>query len=579
MLPLLFVLAAAVSFAQAPGIQFHPIVRGLQNPLEIGFSDDNTDRMFILEQVGRIRIVKNGQLLATPFLNIAQRISSGGERGLLGLAFPPGYSSKRYFYVNYTDPQGDTVVARFRVSSNEDVADPGSEEVILRVAQPFANHNGGCIRFGPKDGFLYIGMGDGGSAGDPQNNGQSTNALLGKMLRIDVESGQQPYRVPPDNPFANRQGYRPEIWATGLRNPWRFSFDRETRDLWIADVGQNRAEEVNYQPASSTGGENYGWRLMEGQQCYSPSNCSQTGLTMPVIEYGRQLGSSVTGGYVYRGSRFPSMRGRYLYADFGNGNTWSLTSAGGAVNNALVLASGRTISAFGEDRNGELYAADYSRGEILALTAAIPSVTAQGVVNAASFAAGLVPGSLATVFGTNLTAFPGVVQSGVLPLPTELASTSVTINGAQVPIIATAVLNGQEQINFQIPWTLSGQSQATVVVNANGRVSDSIQISLASAQPEIFAVTRNAAGFTVWATGLGPVDNVQTAGQAPATLTRTTTPAEVFVNGANQPVSFSGLAPGYVGLYQINVTGDPAVTGEVVLSIGSARSKPFPLAL
>ena len=286
--------------------------------------------------------------------------------------------------------------------------------MILQVTQPYANHNGGNLVFGP-DGYLYIGFGDGGSAGDPQNNAQRTDTLLGKLLRIDVESGQPAYSIPPSNPFVSNTAYRPEIWATGLRNPWRYSFDRQTKDLWIGDVGQNRAEEIDFQPASSKGGENYGWRRMEGLGCYPPgSTCDQSGITLPILEYGRQFGQSVTGGYVYRGSSYPALNGFYLYGDFGSGNIWAVQPQGSGWDNRLVLASQRQISTFGEDESGELYLADY-RGEIYRITAGSPSTTADAVVNAAGFAGGISAGSLATVFGTGITAFPASYRGRRFP--------------------------------------------------------------------------------------------------------------------------------------------------------------------
>lgn len=257
---------------------------GVQLPVHIAHAGDGSGRMFVVEQGGRVQLLQAGAPLSPPFLDIASRVSCCGERGLLSVAFPPAFTSKGYFYVNYTNTVGDTVIARYRLGTSPHLADPGSEEIILTVRQPFANHNGGQLAFGP-DGFLYIGMGDGGSGGDPQNNAQNPASLLGKLLRIDVESGGAPYTVPVSNPFINTSSVRPEIWALGLRNPWRFAFDRQTGDLYIGDVGQNAYEEVNFQPATSTGGENYGWNLMEGAHCFRSETCNQAGLTLPVAEY------------------------------------------------------------------------------------------------------------------------------------------------------------------------------------------------------------------------------------------------------------------------------------------------------
>ena len=271
-----------------PSLLLTSPVTGLAQPVTITHAGDGSGRMFVAEQAGRIRIIRNGTLAPTPFLDLGSRISTGGERGLLGLAFPPGFATRQHFYVNYTNPAGNIVIARYRVSvGNPDVADFNSEQVVLVVDHPnFANHNGGQLAFSPRDGYLYIGTGDGGSGGDPNNRAQNGNDLLGKILRIDVETGTPAtYTVPASNPFVGTTGFRSEIWALGLRNPWRFSFDHQTNDLFVADVGQGNFEEVNFQPATSEGGENYGWRIMEGLHCFNPSNCSSNGLTLPVTEY------------------------------------------------------------------------------------------------------------------------------------------------------------------------------------------------------------------------------------------------------------------------------------------------------
>jgi glucose/arabinose dehydrogenase len=321
----------------------------------------------VVEQPGRIRIVRDGTVLATPFLDIATRISFGGERGLLGLAFHPRYGENGRFFVNYTDPRGDTHISEFRASATADVADAGSERVLLTVVQPFANHNGGGLAFGP-DGKLYAGLGDGGSGGDPLGNGQNLGTPLGKMLRIDIDSGL-PYGVPSDNPFVNTPGAFPAIWAYGLRNPWRFTFDAANGDLYIADVGQGEVEEVDVAASPRRGGENYGWNVWEGSQCFSPSTgCPQAGFTFPVLEYRHNEGCSVTGGVVYRGCRMPGYAGLYFYGDycsafvrsfrFENGRAadprdWTQQVGGGLDN----------ITSFGVDGDGEVYIVDQD-GEI-----------------------------------------------------------------------------------------------------------------------------------------------------------------------------------------------------------------------
>ncbi|MEQ8954414.1 MAG: PQQ-dependent sugar dehydrogenase [Gammaproteobacteria bacterium] len=298
-----------LSLVKAQTITPVQIASGLSAPVDIASAGDGSGRLFILEQSGRIRIHDGQNLLVTPFLDIDSRVGSGGERGLLGIAFHPDYSSNGQFFLNYTNNSFDTVIARFQVSSDSNLADPNSEQILLTIQQPFSNHNGGQLVFGP-DGYLYIGMGDGGSGGDPQNNAQNPQSLLGKMLRIDVDSGS-PYAIPADNPFAQDDFTLDEIWALGLRNPFRFSFDRISGDLFIADVGQDAIEEVHLHRVNTASGENYGWRLMEGSQCFNPSsNCNNGALTLPAFEYSHSGGRcSITGGFRYRGKRNSALAG------------------------------------------------------------------------------------------------------------------------------------------------------------------------------------------------------------------------------------------------------------------------------
>jgi len=357
--------AAAVVTAW-PNISLIKMNGGLVHPVHITHAGDESGRLFVVEQGGRIRLVRADTLLAAPFLDIADRVLSGGERGLLSVAFPPHFASSGRFYVNYTrQPDGATVIARYLVTTDPDIADHSSEEVLLVISQPFANHNGGQLAFGP-DGFLYIGMGDGGSGGDPFKNAQNPGSLLGKMLRIDVETGAAPYGVPLTNPFVHSPGHQPEIWALGLRNPWRFSFDRQTGDLYIGDVGQGLFEEVDFQPASSTGGENYGWNIMEASHCYLSQSCNSPGLVLPVAEYGHTDGGdcSVTGGMVYRGLKYPGLQGVYLYGDECSGRIRGLKKDGGSFQNTILLDSAFTITTFGEDESASLYLADYVSGTI-----------------------------------------------------------------------------------------------------------------------------------------------------------------------------------------------------------------------
>lgn len=332
-------------------------------PLAVVNAADGSGRLFVVGQDGRVWIVRAGAVAPNPFLDIRSEITTGGERGLLGLAFHPRFATDRRLFVDYTDVNGNTVVSSFRVADpSAATVDPKTEQVILRIDQPFANHNGGAVVFGP-DGRLYVTTGDGGGAGDPHDNGQRLDTLLGKILRIDVD-GAAPYTVPPDNPFVGRDNARPEIWLTGLRNPWRVSFDQPTGDLWIGDVGQNAWEEIDVHRRAEAAGTNYGWARMEGTHCYpSGDGCARPGFTLPVAEYGHELGCAVTGGDVYRGSAQPRLDGAYVFGDYCSGNVWVLDAAspGSPI---LAARTGRAISSFGLDETGELYATDL-KGSLL----------------------------------------------------------------------------------------------------------------------------------------------------------------------------------------------------------------------
>lgn len=340
------------------------MVDGLERPVGIEHAGDGTNRLFILEQPGVIRIVRDGRLVTEPFLNLRDQVDCCGERGLLGLAFHPDYVENGYFYINYIDLNGNTVIARFQVSGDPDRAERDSEIKVLGVEQPFPNHNGGAVVFGP-DGYLYLGLGDGGSAGDPLGNAQNTNVLLGKILRLNVSASLQDegsafYAIPPDNPFA-RGGGAPEVWAYGLRNPWRFSFDRLTGDLYIGDVGQGSWEEIDYLPAPLAGGANFGWNYREGAHPYGGIEAPPgLELTEPIAEYDHSFGISVTGGFVYRGEKLPEWSGIYLYGDYGSGLIWGLfRDQTGNWQNRLLFQTGATITSFGEDEAGELYFVSY----------------------------------------------------------------------------------------------------------------------------------------------------------------------------------------------------------------------------
>jgi glucose/arabinose dehydrogenase len=358
-----------------PGLALSAFVSGLASPVGVEVSNDGSGRLFVLEQAGRIRIIQSGALLATPFLDITSKLESGGEKGLLGLAFHPNFASNHRFFVYYTrrvDLQLQSVFSEYAVSSSDpNQADPLSERILLVVNQPFDNHNAGQLAFGP-DGFLYIGLGDGGSEGDPQGNGQNLQTLLGKILRIDVDGAFAPgkqYALPADNPFTPPNGL-PEIWAYGLRNPWRFSFDRVTGKLFAGDVGQDSFEEVDI----ITKGGNFGWNKMEGAHCYPPgSSCSTAGLILPIMEYAHDAsgGQAIIGGFVYHGSAITRLTDDYVFGDLASGNVWAgVQDASGNWSQTLVLKHNLTVSSFGQDITGELYLLDYGNGAVLRLQAA-----------------------------------------------------------------------------------------------------------------------------------------------------------------------------------------------------------------
>jgi glucose/arabinose dehydrogenase len=364
-----FTSAAGSGALAAPSdarIKLSLVTSGLANPVFATTSGDGSGRLFIVEKPGRIRILSNGQQLARSFLNISAGVSTGSEQGLLGLAFHPNFKTNRKLYVNFTRLDGATVIREYKASvSNPNIVDPASKRLILRIPQPYANHNGGGIGFGP-DGFLYIGMGDGGSGGDPGNRAQSLGSLLGKMLRIDVNgtSGSRNYRIPASNPFVGRTGLD-EIWSYGLRNPWRWSFDRLTGDLWIGDVGQDAWEEIDRAKKTSAGagkGVNWGWRVLEGRHCYpaSVASCNTSGKTMPLVEFDHGGGRcSVTGGYVYRGTRIPALVGGYVFGDFCSGEIWVVAAnATTPAARTLLLDTGLQISSFGESPAHELLVTD-----------------------------------------------------------------------------------------------------------------------------------------------------------------------------------------------------------------------------
>lgn len=347
----------ATDFPNPANYVWNEIASGLQFPVNMETAYDGSGRLFINEKPGRIRIVQSGELLDQPFLDISDRVrATSSEQGMLGLAFHPQYEENGRFFVHYSDLNGDTVLSRFQVSADDpNRADPASEVILLQQSQPYANHNGGQLAFGP-DGYLYFGLGDGGSAGDPQNNGQSLETWLGKILRLDVDSGDT-YGIPADNPFQGGKA-KPEIWAYGLRNPWRFSFDQRTQELYIADVGQNQWEEIDYLPAGSPGGTNFGWRFKEASHAYEGGVPVDALLIDPVYEYDHSFGCSVTGGYVYRGQNLPEWQGIYIFGDYCSGRIWGLLRQNDQWVGQQLFETGGGLTAFGQDEAGEVYLVD-----------------------------------------------------------------------------------------------------------------------------------------------------------------------------------------------------------------------------
>jgi|GEM_PF-868073 len=575
--PLLQIPAAAQLDIDA--VQTQRVATGFSNPVGISNAGDGSGRLFIVEQSGRIWILdSNFNRLGQPFLDIRDRVTSGGERGLLSVAFPPDFATSQVFFVNYTNPA--TIVSRFRVSAgNPNQADPNSEVIYLTEPQPFSNHNGGDMHFSP-DGYLYVGMGDGGSGDDPGNRAQDLSTRLGKMLRLDVSQGA-PARAPTTNPFFGQSGVQPEIWSYGLRNPWRFSFDRATGDLYIGDVGQQRREEVTFEPAGM-GGLNHGWRRMEGTRCNIPSvNCNDGSLTLPILEYDHSGGRcSITGGYVYRGTRFPGLAGSYFFGDFCTGELFGAHFVNGSWSIAGTVQMGFPIAGFGEDEAGEVYFANYS-GEIYRLEATVtaPMISGGGVVNAASLAGGAVsPGSIVSVFGAGLA---GQTASATqLPLPTALGGSSFNFGGTPAELFFASA----GQANILVPRSLEGMSSAQLIPMRDGLSGAAANVSLTPFAPGIFSMDQSGSGqgavliagtgmlagpgnlfpaaraaragdgLEVYATGLGPVAAVSGLHpQQGIELFETTQQPTVTLGGVDVPVLFSGLAPGFVGVYQVNV--------------------------
>ncbi|MBI1357641.1 MAG: hypothetical protein GC160_25145 [Acidobacteria bacterium] len=612
-IPLLFfaLLLAGEGAAQVSlgDVDFRQVATGFSFPVGISNAADGSGRLFIVERSGRIwALDRNFERPSEPLLDIRDRVATSqsftDERGLYSVAFPPDFATSRRFFVNYNADSGSVISSFLVTAQNSDRADPASEEIYLTQPQPFSNHNGGDMHFGP-DGYLYVGFGDGGSGDDPGNRAQDLSTWLGKMLRLDVSQGA-PARAAPSNPLAGQAGARPEIWAYGLRNPWRFSFDRGTGDLLIGDVGQGQREEIDFQPAGM-GGANYGWRRMEGARCNIPdTGCDDGSLTPPILEYTHASGGcSVTGGYVYRGAAYPALDGLYIFADFCQAALYAGSFEGGAWRLLGPRPVGIEISAFGEDEGGEIYFANLRNGAIYRIEGPqpTPTVSENGVVNAASFLAGSVaPGSIASVFGVGLAV--ETASADATPLPTTLGGGSLTLGGAPVPLFFAS----SGQMNVYIPRELEGLRGAQLITTRDGVEGQATSVDLTPFAPGIFTLDQSGAGqgavliagtgllaapadgpphgrparigeaLEIFATGLGAVSadaaGLQATVQQPTVRIGDAEPARVL---------FSGLAPGFVGLYQVNVelVGDFPSGSAVPLQIfqGEAASNEVTIAI
>jgi glucose/arabinose dehydrogenase len=420
-----------------PEIGLRLVASHLTWPTYITHAGDGSGRLFILERRGKIRVIENGRLRAEPFLDLFDIVNSDNnvEQGLLGLVFHPDFANDRRFFVYYTNRDDDTVLASYRVSPDLRQVEPGSAKILLTISQPFTNHNGGQLAFGP-DGYLYIGVGEGGLSKDP-----GPASLLGKILRLDVDRAE-PYSVPKDNPFAGRFFHRPEIWAMGLRNPWRFSFDWQTGDLYIADVGENLYEEIDLEPAGSGGGHNYGWPTMEGNHCYEAESCNRRGLTLPIAEYKhREDSCSVSGGYVYRGTQYPKLDGLYFYSDYCSGKIWALRPGylPGQVLDTILI-----VSSFGEDEAGELYVVDYYQGHIYQLV--VPSHETQTNWPGAWPLADEPAVSINTDFAENIRLI-GYSTNQPLARPGGVAELTLFWQGQQIPETTNVFVQVADQEN------------------------------------------------------------------------------------------------------------------------------------
>lgn len=531
------------------------VASGLSLPVQLTHAGDGSGRLFVVEQGGAIRIIDNGTVLSTPFLDIDSLVRTDGEQGLLGLAFHPDYASNGYFYVNYTNNSGNTVIARYQVSANPNVADSVSAQILLTVNQPASNHNGGQVAFGP-DGYLYIGMGDGGSAGDPDNEGQDKDTLLGAMLRIDVNTPSG-YLIPADNPFVGVAG-RDEIWAIGLRNPWRFSFDRQTGDLYIGDVGQNNWEEISYQKAGTPGGLNFGWDCLEGTHSHSNAApvCSTPGLiasmTPPIAEYSHSEGLSVSGGFVYRGQDYQGLTGRYFYADYVFGKIWSLTKTGTNPDTFSApdfeMEANFNISAFGEDEQGELYVVDYSGGTIRRLADAagptpVPNLSTSSKKSSTDTAN---PGEVVTytirLVNTGDTLNSPLYLTDTLPVSLTYVSGSLNATSGTTNDSAAPTLRWSGDLNFNAPITITYRVTVAAGNSSSQQIFNQAQLN----GPDIAPLTLTHVLFTPRSILNTTLNNFIVPGTQPNALTDTI-PDPATCNGCHTAPIFDSWRGSMMG--------------------------------
>ncbi len=581
-------------------IQLEPVISGLASPILATSARDGSNRLFIVEQSGKIRVMASPTATtATTFIDLTAKISCCGERGLLGMAFHPQYATNRKFYVNYTRIfDGTTVVAEYQASAGDANLADTTERVLLTVDQPYTNHNGGMIAFG-QDGFLYVGMGDGGDANDPGNRAQNIESLLGKMLRIDVNSTSAglPYAIPADNPFVAAAG-RDEIFATGLRNPWRFSFDRQTGELYAGDVGQGVIEEVDI----IRRGGNYGWRVVEGTRCTNlgPGACNNAAFVAPIYEYqhvGANCTGSITGGYVYRGTRGTFPAGAYVFGDFCKGTITQLNNNNGTRQAQLLMDTAFPVSSFGEDEAGELYALNYG-GTLYRLVSTAPRALSN--VSAASYEARTMPDSIVAAFGSGLAT--GTQTATTLPLPTALLETRVYVrDGNGVETQAQLFYVSPTQINFLMPSSnLTSSDNVVTIISGAGVVSRQTMVATGPLAPGLFTYNATGRGVAAALALRVKADNSQTYEQiarfdqasnqwvpipidlGPDTdrvflvafgtgfrLARLNPPpaGTVTLGGTDAEITFLGAHPSLIGVDQLNLLIPRSLIGRGLLDV------------